>query len=106
MATYSFTVNGGRARSSHPNPASLCSRSSATDTAGQVTQSGDPPYAAPNAEVPVHWLKDSPLGAGEVGAAPVATALANGVFAASGARLRTVPLTPERVKEALARGGA
>ena len=35
-----------------------------------------------------------------------AAALANGVFAASGARLRTVPFTPERVKEALARGGA
>ncbi len=47
-----------------------------------------------------------PLGAGEAAAAPVAAALANGVFAASGARLRTVPFTPERVKEALARGGA
>ncbi len=62
MATYGFTVNGGRARSSHPNPASLCSMSSATDTAGQVTQNGDLPYA--------------------------------------------VPFTPERLKEALARGGA
>jgi CO/xanthine dehydrogenase Mo-binding subunit len=47
-----------------------------------------------------------PLGAGEAAATPVPGALANAVFAASGARLRTVPFTPERMKEALARGGA
>ena len=49
---------------------------------------------------------EPPLGAGEASAAPVGAALANAVFAASGARLRTVPFTPARVKEALARGGA
>jgi CO/xanthine dehydrogenase Mo-binding subunit len=32
---------------------------------------------------------------------PVAAALANAVFAATGARLRTVPFTPERMKAAL-----
>lgn len=39
-------------------------------------------------------------------AAPVGAALANGVFAASGDRLRTVPFAPERVKGAIERGGA
>ena len=28
---------------------------------GLVTQNGDPPYAVPNVEVLVHWLKDAPL---------------------------------------------
>jgi CO/xanthine dehydrogenase Mo-binding subunit len=35
------------------------------------------------------------------GAAPVAAALANAVFDATGVRLRTVPFTPERVKAAI-----
>lgn len=47
-----------------------------------------------------------PLGAGEAAAAPVPAALANAIFDATGARLRTVPFTPERVKTALARGSA
>jgi CO/xanthine dehydrogenase Mo-binding subunit len=42
-----------------------------------------------------------PLGAGEAACSPVGAALANGVFDATGARLRTVPFTPERVKAAL-----
>jgi nicotinate dehydrogenase subunit B len=29
--------------------------------AGQVQQNGDPPYAAPNVKVTVHWLKSTPL---------------------------------------------
>ena len=45
-----------------------------------------------------------PLGVGEAAAAPVAAPLANAVFDATGARLRTVPFTPDRVKAALARG--
>ncbi|NVO13206.1 MAG: xanthine dehydrogenase family protein molybdopterin-binding subunit [Rhodoplanes sp.] len=44
---------------------------------------------------------DPPLGAGEAACAPVGAALANAVFDATGARLRTVPFTPERVKAAL-----
>jgi len=44
------------------------------------------------------------MGAGEAATAPVAAALANAIFDATGARLRTVPFTPERVKAALARG--
>ena len=38
-----------------------------------------------------------PLGAGEAAAAPVAAALANAIFDASGIRLRSVPFTPERL---------
>jgi nicotinate dehydrogenase subunit B len=43
-----------------------------------------------------------PFGAGEAASAPVPAALANAVFDAVGARIRTVPMTPERVREALA----
>jgi nicotinate dehydrogenase subunit B len=42
-----------------------------------------------------------PLGAGEAACTPVAAALANAVFDATGARLRTVPFSPQRVKAAL-----
>jgi nicotinate dehydrogenase subunit B len=44
---------------------------------------------------------ERPLGAGEASCTPVGAALANAVFDATGARLRTVPFTPERVKAAL-----
>lgn len=44
---------------------------------------------------------EPPLGAGEAASAPVAAALANAVFDATGARLRNAPFTPERVKAAL-----
>jgi CO/xanthine dehydrogenase Mo-binding subunit len=43
-----------------------------------------------------------PAGAGESSIRPVAAAIANAVFDASGVRLRRVPLTPERLKPALA----
>ncbi len=42
-----------------------------------------------------------PLGAGEASTAPVAAALANAVFDATGVRLRTVPFTVQRVRAAL-----
>lgn len=45
--------------------------------------------------------KDPPLGAGEAAATTVPAALANAIFDATGARLRTVPFTRERVKAAL-----
>ena len=41
-----------------------------------------------------------PLGAGEAASAPVAAALANAIFDASGVRLRSVPFTPERIRVA------
>ena len=43
-----------------------------------------------------------PAGAGESSIRPVAAALANAVFDATGVRLRGAPLTPERLKPALA----
>ena len=42
-----------------------------------------------------------PLGAGEASTAPVAAALANAIFDATGVRLRAAPFTPARVKAAL-----
>ena len=50
--------------------------------------------------------KEPPLGAGEASATPVPGALANAIFDAVGVRMRIVPITPQRVKEALARGAA
>lgn len=45
-----------------------------------------------------------PLGAGEAATSPVAAALANAVFDATGVRLRSVPFTPARIEAALTRG--
>jgi CO/xanthine dehydrogenase Mo-binding subunit len=42
-----------------------------------------------------------PSGAGELATVPVAAALCNAIFDATGVRLRQVPVTPERVKSAL-----
>ena len=44
-----------------------------------------------------------PLGAGEASTAPVAAALSNAIFDATGVRLRSVPFIAERVKAALNR---
>jgi len=47
---------------------------------------------------------DQPAGGvGEPATCPVAAAISNAIFDATGVRLRRVPLTPERVKAALAR---
>jgi CO/xanthine dehydrogenase Mo-binding subunit len=43
-----------------------------------------------------------PLGAGEASQGPTAAAIANAFAAATGKRMRDLPLTPERVKAALA----
>ena len=42
-----------------------------------------------------------PSGAGELATVPVAAALSNAIFDATGVRLRQIPFTPERVKSAL-----
>jgi isoquinoline 1-oxidoreductase beta subunit len=54
-------------------------------------------------EVNVHFLEsdDSMGGLGEPGVPPVAPAVANAVFAASGARVRCLPITPKVVLGAL-----
>jgi nicotinate dehydrogenase subunit B len=46
------------------------------------------------------------LGAGEAAQGPTAAALANAVFAATGLRVRELPLTPERLRAARAAQGA
>jgi len=57
---------------------------------------------APQVEVILIDRPDQPLcGAGEASTAPVAAALANAVFDATGVRLRSVPFTAARVKSAL-----
>ena len=45
---------------------------------------------------------ERPVGVGEASTAPVAAALGNAVFDATGVRLREVPFTPQRVKAAFA----
>ncbi len=42
-----------------------------------------------------------PTGAGEPSIRPVAAAIANAIFDATGVRLRRVPFSPDRVKGAL-----
>jgi CO/xanthine dehydrogenase Mo-binding subunit len=44
---------------------------------------------------------EKPWGAGEPTAALVPSAIGNAIFHATGARLRSVPFTPEKVKAAL-----
>jgi nicotinate dehydrogenase subunit B len=45
---------------------------------------------------------DPPLGVGESTCVPSAAAIANAIFDATGARMRQVPFTPQRIKTALA----
>jgi len=57
---------------------------------------------APAIQVALIDRPDQPaFGAGEAAAAPVAAALANAIFDATGIRFRTVPFTAARVKAAL-----
>jgi nicotinate dehydrogenase subunit B len=46
--------------------------------------------------------EDPPLGVGESASIPSAAAIANAIYDATGARIREVPFTPERIKMALA----
>lgn len=57
-------------------------------------------------EMHVHIVKSSekPGGIGETGVPPLAPAVANALFAATGARVRSLPMTPEKVKAALGKG--
>ena len=43
----------------------------------------------------------APTGAGEPSIRPVAAAIANAIFDATGVRIRRVPFSPDRVKGAL-----
>jgi isoquinoline 1-oxidoreductase beta subunit len=55
----------------------------------------------PQVEVHIASSLEAPGGVGEPGVPPIAPAVANAVFAATGARLRTLPMTPEAVLSAM-----
>ena len=52
---------------------------------------------APRIEVHIVPSSDPPGGVGEPGVPPIAPAVANALFAATGTRLRSLPMTPEKV---------
>ena len=56
---------------------------------------------APSIEVQILNTNEPQGGIGEPGVPPIAPAVANGVFRAAGARVRTLPMTPKCLKEAL-----
>jgi len=74
---------------------------------GRVQQSNFDDYQVlrldemPEVEVFIVESLDNPGGIGEPGVPPIAPAVANAVFAATGVRLRQLPMTAERVKEAM-----
>jgi len=55
----------------------------------------------PNIQVRALSNTKPPSGVGELGLATTGAAVANAVFAATGARVRDLPLTPDRVLAAL-----
>jgi isoquinoline 1-oxidoreductase beta subunit len=59
-------------------------------------------------EIEVHIIKSTEKigGIGEVGLPALGPAVANAVFAATGARVRRLPLTPQNVMEAMKKKGA
>lgn len=60
--------------------------------------------AMPKVEVHIIDSSEPPGGVGEPGVPPVAPALANALFAATGARLRSLPMTADKIKTAVNRG--
>ena len=78
--------------------------------AGRVEQGNFHDYpllrlaAMPKVEVHIVPSDDPPGGIGEPGVPPIAPAVANALFSASGARVRSLPMTPDKIKAALKRG--
>ncbi len=60
--------------------------------------------ASPRIEVHVIESKEPPGGVGEPGVPPIAPAVANALFAVSGARMRSLPMTPDKITAALKKG--
>ncbi len=56
--------------------------------------------AMPKVEVHIIDSSEPPGGVGEPGVPPIAPAVANALFAATGARVRSLPMTPEKIKAA------
>jgi isoquinoline 1-oxidoreductase subunit beta len=75
---------------------------------GAVQQSNfnDYPVLRMSDVPPIHTrivaTNHKPTGMGEIGVVPVAPSIANAVFQLTGKRLRHLPMSPERVKKALA----
>jgi len=75
--------------------------------AGRVEQSNFHDYPvlriseAPEIEVHLVQSQENPGGVGEPGVPPIAPAVANAIFAATRARLRTLPMTPQAVLAAM-----
>ena len=65
----------------------------------RVLRMGD----VPEVEVEFIASTEMPTGLGEPATTPVAPAIANAVFAATGARVRHLPIRPQAVLRALAR---
>ena len=64
-------------------------------------------HDAPKVEVVlIDRPTEAPWGAGEPTPTAIPAAVANAIFDATGARLRSVPITPEKVKAAMAQGPA
>jgi isoquinoline 1-oxidoreductase beta subunit len=59
---------------------------------------------APRIEVHIIDSNEAPGGVGEPGVPPIAPAVANALFAATGARVRSLPMTPDKIKKALNKG--
>jgi isoquinoline 1-oxidoreductase beta subunit len=60
--------------------------------------------AMPRVEVHIIESSEAPGGVGEPGVPPIAPAVANALFAASGARVRSLPLAPDKIIAALKKG--
>ncbi len=58
----------------------------------------------PPVEVHIIASSEPPGGVGEPGVPPIAPAVANALFAATGARLRSLPMTADKIKSALNKG--
>lgn len=58
----------------------------------------------PRVEVHIIDSVDPPGGVGEPGVPPIAPAVANALFAATGARMRSLPMTPEKIAAAVKKG--
>jgi len=58
----------------------------------------------PKVEVHIVPSQEPPGGVGEPGVPPTAPAVANALFALTGIRLRSLPLTPKRVLQAMKKG--